>query len=194
MENGRVTSNSSFGKYRDLLRRLAGRGVDRRVRGRLDESDLVQETLLQAYLSREQVRGQSEPERVGWLRAILANKIAAVHRHFRRRRRDVRREASPGPPSSQPSGGALGWLEDPGPAPGAALEREGDLARLTAALAALPVDQRRAVEMHHLEGLPFAEVAARMGRSKASVAGLVFRGVLALRERLATAESGGSER
>ena len=193
MGNGRGTSNSSFGKYRDLLRRLAGRGVDRRVRGRLDESDLVQETLLQAYLSREQVRGRSEPERVGWLRAILANKIAAAHRHFRRRRRDVRRETPPGSPLSEPSGGALAWLEDPGPAPGAGLEREGDLARLAAALAALPADQRRAVEMHHLEGLPFAEVAARMGRSKASVAGLVFRGVLALRERLAAAESGGSE-
>jgi RNA polymerase sigma-70 factor (ECF subfamily) len=190
MENGRVTSNSSFGKYRDLLRRLASRRVDRRVRGRLDESDIVQETLLQAYLSREQVHGRSEPERVGWLRAILANKIAAAHRHFRRRRRDVRREAIPGPPSAPPSVGVLAWLEDPGPAPGAELEREGDLARLAAALAALPGDQRRAVEMHHLEGLPFAEVAARMGRSKASVAGLVFRGVLALRERLVAAESG----
>jgi RNA polymerase sigma-70 factor, ECF subfamily len=194
MENGRVTSNSSFGKYRDLLRRLAGRRVDGRVRGRLDESDLVQETLLQAYLSQEQVRGRSEPERVGWLRAILANKIAAAHRHFRRRRRDVRREAPSGPPSAHPSGGALAWLKDPGPAPGEELELEGDLARLAEALAALPEDQRRAVEMHHLQGLPFAEVATGMGRSKASVAGLVFRGVLALRERLAAAESRESER
>jgi RNA polymerase sigma-70 factor, ECF subfamily len=190
MENGRVTSNSSFGKHRELLRRLAGRRVDRRVRGRLDESDLVQETLLQAYLRREQVRGRTEPERVGWLRAILANKIAAAHRHFRRRRRDVRREAPPGPPSAPSSGGILACLEHPGPAPGEELEREEGLASLAEVLASLPGDQRRAVEMHHLQGLPFAEVAARMGRSKASVAGLVFRGVLALRERLLATESG----
>ncbi len=88
------------------------------------------------------------------------------------RRRDVRREVPPGPPSAHPSDGAQAWLEDSGPTPIAELEREGDLARLAEALAALPGDQRRAVEMHHLQGLPFAEVAARMGRSKASVAGL----------------------
>jgi len=48
MGNGQSTSESGFGQYRDLLRRLVRGRVDRRLHGRLDESDLVQETLLQA--------------------------------------------------------------------------------------------------------------------------------------------------
>src|SRR4051794_15936530 len=110
METGPTKSDSSFGKYREILRRFARRRIDRRLRGRVDESDLVQETLLQAFLSREQVRGESEPERIGWLRKILMSKLAAAHRHFRRQRRDVRREVSPAGPSPDSSGPILPWL------------------------------------------------------------------------------------
>jgi RNA polymerase sigma-70 factor (ECF subfamily) len=48
----------------------------------------------------------------------------------------------------------------------------------------LPDDQREAIEMHHLQGMPLAQVADAMGRSKPSVAGLIFRGVTAVRKRL----------
>ena len=46
----------------------------------------------------------------------------------------------------------------------------------------LPEDQRRAVELHHLQALPSAEVAELLGRSEASVAGLLRRGLKRLRE------------
>ena len=48
---------------------------------------------------------------------------------------------------------------------------------LAEALAGLPDDQRLAVELRHLEGLAVAEVARRMGRSTAAVAGLLHRGL-----------------
>ena len=75
--------------------------------------------------------------------------------------------------------------------PSRSVARAEEVTRLAEALAALPDDQRQAVEMHHLEGLRFAEIAARMGRSKTSVAGLVFRGVRALKARLADQDEGG---
>ncbi len=68
--------------------------------------------------------------------------------------------------------------------------RDEELTRLADALAELPDDQRCAVEMHHLEGLSFAEIAARLGKSKTSVAGLVFRGVRALRARFTDLDTG----
>jgi RNA polymerase sigma-70 factor (ECF subfamily) len=52
------------------------------------------------------------------------------------------------------------------------------------ALAALPENQRRAIELHHLEGLPLAEIAQQLGTTKAAVAGLLHRGLKALRARL----------
>ena len=60
----------------------------------MDESDLVQEAILQAHLARDQVRGKSETKRRVWLRTILESKVAGAFRRFSRRRRDVGRETS----------------------------------------------------------------------------------------------------
>jgi RNA polymerase sigma-70 factor (ECF subfamily) len=64
-----------------------------------------------------------------------------------------------------------------------AMNRE-QLLRLAGALAELPADQRKAVELHHLKGWSLGEVAEHMGRSRAAVMGLVFRGIKKLREQL----------
>src|SRR2546428_3632227 len=51
-------------------------------------------------------------------------------------------------------------------------------------LAALPSDQQMAMELHHLAGYSISEIAERMAKSKASVAGLLRRGLEQLREDL----------
>jgi RNA polymerase sigma-70 factor (ECF subfamily) len=51
-------------------------------------------------------------------------------------------------------------------------------------MALLPEDQRRVVELHHLQGLPVAEVAQLIGRTRPAVVGLLFRGLNKLRELL----------
>src|SRR5262249_46809398 len=59
-----------------------------------------------------------------------------------------------------------------------------ELLRLARALAQLPEDQRAVVELHHLKGLPVAEVAGKMGRRRPAVVGLLYRGLKRLRELL----------
>ena len=59
--------------------------------------------------------------------------------------------------------------------------REEQLARLARVLAFLPENQRQAVELHYLNGCSVGEVGERLGRSKASAAGLLRRGLKALR-------------
>ena len=51
-----------------------------RLRAKLDASDIVQQTILHAHERRAQFRGQTEAEWLGWLRAILANVLAAALR------------------------------------------------------------------------------------------------------------------
>jgi RNA polymerase sigma-70 factor (ECF subfamily) len=68
--------------------------------------------------------------------------------------------------------------------------RQEQLLALADALARLPADQRQALELHHLQNRPLAEVARDMNRSKGAVAALLFRGLKKLREVLARPETG----
>src|SRR5262245_15723438 len=79
--------------YRGYLALLARLQIGRRLQGKVDASDVVQETFLEAYRHFPQFRGTTEAELVSWLRQILAARLAKlVRRYLGTRRRDVRME------------------------------------------------------------------------------------------------------
>jgi RNA polymerase sigma-70 factor (ECF subfamily) len=59
-----------------------------------------------------------------------------------------------------------------------------DEARVAEALATLPAEQREAVRLRYLENRSLAEIAERLGKTKTAAAGLIKRGMLALRKQL----------
>src|SRR5438067_1160990 len=79
--------------YRDYLALLARLQIGRRLQGKVDASDLVQETFLKAHRDFARFRGTTEAEWVSWLRQILAFNVAHLVRHYYgTRRRDIRLE------------------------------------------------------------------------------------------------------
>src|SRR5436190_23880592 len=79
--------------YRGYLYLLARTQIDLHLRGRIDASDVVQETFLNACLHFEQFRGDSEKELLAWLRRILVNSLArSVEKQILAQKRDARRE------------------------------------------------------------------------------------------------------
>jgi RNA polymerase sigma-70 factor (ECF subfamily) len=174
----------SLERYRAYLRFLAGLHFDARLSGKLDPSDVVQQTLLQAYEKLDQLRGQTEPELAAWLRRILANNLAEAVRQFSRRQRDVALERSLEAALEQSSARLVAWLVTDQASPSEQAIQHEQLVRLADALARLPEEQRRAVELHHLKGCSLVEAAAAMGRSKEAVAGLLFRAIKKLRALL----------
>src|SRR5882724_2224956 len=68
--------------YRNYLRLLARVEIGRRLQGKLDASDLVQETFTEAHRYFPQFQGADEPQFVRWLRQILAAKVANLVRHY----------------------------------------------------------------------------------------------------------------
>ena len=151
--------------YRDYLRLLAGVQLDPRLRGKLDPSDVVQETLARAHEKAAQFRGTSEAERAAWLRQILANQLAAaVRRYLDAGKRDAGRERSLLAAVEGSSARLEALLAADQTSPSQQAVRHEELRRLAAALAGLPEDQRRAVELHHLHGLPVEDVARTLPR------------------------------
>jgi len=181
----------SLDQARDWLRRHARLLLDDRLRGKVDPSDVVQETLLKAYQHQGQLRGQTEAERRAWLRKILVNTLAdTVRRFLQGHKRNVGLEQSLEDAVRQSSAQLEKWLADGGAGPEAEAEQQERLVWLATELAALPDEQRQAVQLRHLHGLAVDEVARRMGRSTASVAGLLRRGLATLRARAAGGERG----
>jgi RNA polymerase sigma-70 factor (ECF subfamily) len=173
----------SLEAYRDYLRLLAGVQLDPRLRGKLDPSDLVQETLARAHEKAEQFRGSTEAERAAWLRQILSNQIAAaVRRHLAAGKRDAGRERSLNAAVEQSSARLEALLAADQTSPSERAVRHEELHRLAEALARLPEDQRRAVELHHLHGLAVEDMAHELGRSESAAGGLLRRGLKRLRE------------
>lgn len=171
-------------RFRPYLRLLAHTHLNPRQHAKLDSSDIVQQTLLDAFAKQEQFRGSSEAELVAWLREILKNNLADALRKQQRLKRDVRREQSLEGAIDASFSRTHSWLAAVQSSPSQQAAKQEELLRLSQVLCDLPKAQREAVILHHLQGLSLAEVAQLTGKSEAAVAGLLFRGLKTLHELL----------
>jgi RNA polymerase sigma-70 factor (ECF subfamily) len=178
------TTDLVLERYREYLHLLARLQLGRRLQGKLDPSDLVQLALLRAYQSLHQVRGASECERAAWLRKVFATTTADEVKRYGRGKRDVGLERSLLTSLDETSTRLEAWLAADQSSPSQQALRHEQLLLLADALAALPEDQRQAIELHHLAGYSVADVGTQLGRTRAAVAGLLRRGLRELRQRL----------
>jgi RNA polymerase sigma-70 factor (ECF subfamily) len=171
-------------RFRDYLRLLARLHLDARLRGKLDPSDVVQQTLLKAHLARDQYRGQTSGELAVWLRRILVRTLADAVRDLLREKRSIALERSLEAAAEQSSARLCDWLAAEQASPSAQAVQNEQSLRLAEALEALPEAQREALVLKHLQGLTLTEVAEQMQRSPASVASLLRRGLQQLRQQM----------
>src|SRR5262249_34901467 len=122
-----------------------------------------------------------EAQQAAWLRKALAHNLADEMRKLRAAARDVVRERSLEASLEESASRLEAWLVAEQSTPSQQAQRNERVLRLAEALARLPENQRRAVELHHLQGRSLAEVADAMGRTKEAVAALLHRGLENLR-------------
>jgi len=174
-----------FELYRDYLTLLARVQIGRRLRGKLDAADVVQETFLEAHRDFEQFRGVTEAELTAWLRQVLAHNLANLLRHYLgTRARDVRLERDLHAELDRSSMALDRGLADPLSSPSRQAVRREQAVLLADALNRLPEDYRDVLVLRHLEGCSFNEVARRIGRSPDSVDKLWVRALSKLRSIL----------
>jgi RNA polymerase sigma-70 factor, ECF subfamily len=171
-------------RFRSYLLLLARIKLDRKVRGKLDASDVVQQTLLEAHEAMESFRGDDTAAQAAWLRQILARNLANAVRDLTRAKRDVRKDRALQMDLDASASQLEGWLAADQSSPSQKLERHDRALRLAEALAQLPEAQRDAVVLRHFQGLPLADIAEQLDCTTAAVTGLLQRGLKNLRKTL----------
>jgi RNA polymerase sigma-70 factor (ECF subfamily) len=178
----------SLEKFRNYLRILAQLQLEPRLQAKLDASDVVQQTLLEAYQKQDEFRGSSEGERAAWLRKILVHNLADFLNAFHRDKRDVGRECSLELVLQASSTRLEALAAAKGLSPSQQLQQQEQATRLADAMAMLAETQREALVLHHWHGWKLAQIARHLGRSEAAVAGLLKRALKHLRQVLQNAE------
>ncbi len=167
---------------RPYLRAIARMQLEEQFQAKIDASDIVQETMLEAHRGLANYRGSSPEELRGWLRKILARNIADEVRKFRRGKRDADLERSLEAGLTNSSMCLEQCVAANISSPDRRAMNEEQLILLSMAIEALPDDQRQAVTRHHLKGQSAAEIATAMERTEVAIAGLLRRGLKQLRE------------
>ena len=178
------SEDMTFEEFRPALLLLARTQLGTRFRRVVDDSDIVQQTLLDAHSQEKQCRGKTTNERFAWIRQILTTTVLDAVRRHTRNKRDIEREVGWEELIRGSASRAEMWLTDRQSSPAQRAERNEQLQQLAAALQTLPEPQREAIELFHLQGCSLKEVAEHLDRSGAAVAGLIHRGLKQLRQTM----------
>jgi RNA polymerase sigma-70 factor (ECF subfamily) len=177
-----------FELCRSYLGFAARAQVESWLKRKVDASDLVQQTLLEAYRDFDGFQGHSEQEWLAWLRRILAHNVSDFIRRYRgTAKRQVRREVSFRDLSDTALKHGAPEPIAPGGTPSQEFLRIESELRVAAALAELSSDYQEVIVLRNLQRLAFDEVAERMGRSRPAVQMLWMRAIKKLQQLLGDA-------
>jgi RNA polymerase sigma-70 factor (ECF subfamily) len=173
-----------FGLCRSYLGFVARSQIETWLRRKVDASDLVQETMLEAFRDFERFQGHSEQEWLAWLRKILSHNAADFVRRYRgTAKRAAGREVPFRDPDDSLARGAPEPAADQ-PTPSQEFLQLDTELRVTAALSTLPADYQEVILLRNLQRLSFNEVAERMDRSRPAAQMLWMRAIRKLQETM----------
>jgi RNA polymerase sigma-70 factor, ECF subfamily len=185
-----------FDQYRQRLRTVIELRMDPRLKSRVDPSDVLQETYLDAAARWEKYAQQAPTAPYFWLRFLAVQRLLILHRrHFQAQNRDVRREVPmPTDPAVEVSScGFAGAILDSGTSPSRAMGRAETEAELQRVLSGLDANDREILALRHFEHLSNTEAAELLGVTPGSASQRYYRALRRLRDALSTVGGAMSE-
>ena len=170
--------------FRSYLLLLARIRLGRKLQGKLDASDIVQQTMIEAHQALESFRGDNPASPAAWLRQILARNIANAVRDLTREKRDVTRDRSLWADLEESASRLEGWLAADQSSPSQQAVRHERALLLAQAIDHLPEQQREAIVLRHFQGRSLTRIAEELKTTTAAVTGLLHRGLKSLRKAL----------
>lgn len=181
----RAGSSEALGRLleecQNYLLLVANREIGSDLRAKAGASDIVQETFLEAQRDFHRFEGNTPGEFRGWLRRLLLNNMANVARRYKGTgKRDPRREVVLDRDDSQ---GPM-QLADAVPSPSRIMVAEEEQRELLEAINRLPEHYRDAILLRHRDGMSYAEIGEKLGRTPEAVRKLWARAIELLQELL----------
>jgi RNA polymerase sigma-70 factor (ECF subfamily) len=166
-----------FRRHRGKLLKMIAFRMDRRIAGRVDASDILQETYLEAF--RRLPKYMDQKERMtfyAWLYWIARQKVMGIYRrHAGTQKRTVRNEVPLMPVDS--SAEFLSGLVGRSPTPSQELAKAELAEQLHVALERLDSDERDLIIWRHFEQLSTREVAELLNITEAAASKRHLRAV-----------------
>ncbi|MBT5018601.1 MAG: sigma-70 family RNA polymerase sigma factor [Planctomicrobium sp.] len=178
--------NDLMNRHRDALRRLVHFRLDRKISGRVDASDVVQDVLIEANRRlKDYVADPSMPFHL-WVRQLAKDRMIDLHRRHHAQKRSVDREQ---PLQGRKFGDRssldlAAQLSDQELTPAAATIRKELEERFLEALDQLDESEREIVVMRHVEHLGNGEVAEALDLSPAAAGMRYLRAIRRLKSVL----------
>jgi RNA polymerase sigma-70 factor (ECF subfamily) len=177
-----------FSCYRGRLRQMIRLRLDRRLQGRVDPSDVLQDAYIEMAEKLPEYTGRAAMPFFVWLRMVVGERLLRVHRqHLGAAMRDATREISlhrgafPEASSASLAAQLLGHITS---ASRAALRAEMKLILQGVLNAMDPID-REVIALRHFEEMRNDEVAAALGLTKAAASKRYVRAMLRLKAAIA---------
>ena len=169
--------------------RLAGvirKRIPSALSGVVDADDVLQTTYVQVFRGLSGFKSGNSDAFFAWVRSIAEAKLTDAIRSATRKKRGGDWQRTEGAPAgaSQSFVDLMTLLSDHGRTPSGSAATHEAVAAMQVALAGLPVDQREAIWLRHIECLTMEEVVLRMNRTEGAVRGLLHRGKAALKKSL----------
>jgi RNA polymerase sigma-70 factor (ECF subfamily) len=176
-----------FDKHRDKLRRMVQLRLDHRLAGRVSASDVLQEAYIDALKRVEHYFDKPDQPFFGWLRLVVGQRLADVHREHLAQKRNASRDVpihagAPGADSACIAALLLGNLTSPSHA---ATKNEA-LVRLEEALEQMDPVDREVLALRHFEELSNTETASLLGIQPAAASKRYVRALARLKQILET--------
>ena len=150
-------------QMRPYLKAVVQRKIAPGLKGKFDESDVVQQSLMRAVDRFHEFQGQSVEQWQAWLVAIIGNEAKNSVRYWRQQRRDAFRELPNRPFRNRPQ------CRRAESSPSRVVERRERAARLLAVIEQLDPDDQQLITWRHFDNLSHGEIADRLGIKEATV-------------------------
>lgn len=178
---------SALEGYRGRLKRMVSLRMHPRIQGRVDASDVVQESLLEVSQRLDRFLGEDKMPFFVWVRFITVQKLQQLHRfHLGAEGRDARREVRANV-GAGPAASSLQIAKDlvaSGLSPSQHVGEEEQILKLQDALTELSADDLEIVALRHFEELSNVEVAHVLDIKQSAASRRYLRAIVRIKEKL----------